>query len=289
MDRIETKTSRRELYEQVWSVPMWTLARKCGLSDVGLAKICKKNDIPRPPRGYWARKQSGRKLRTPPLPKPELDPQIMIYGQARPGSEITQKTIPLKKIFPREFLKKEIPVPEALGDPHPLVARSMEILVSGKEDRNGLVQSGSKECLDIRVAPDSLPRAFRIWDSFLKALNEYGFQVWVSDGGTKAMVNGVPLGLAMAEQLVRTWREPRDHDLSGYYYQFGYKQHADHPKPSGGLCLSIQGAGGRKNWRDVGPRRLENILRLVILSVLRTVANADSERKRDSGAGDEKT
>jgi len=41
MDRESKKISRAELYEQVWTVPMTRLAKDYGLSDVGLAKICK--------------------------------------------------------------------------------------------------------------------------------------------------------------------------------------------------------------------------------------------------------
>jgi hypothetical protein len=52
--------TRKELYDLVWSEPMMRLARRYGLSDVGLAKICRKCDIPRPPRGYWAKKQVGK-------------------------------------------------------------------------------------------------------------------------------------------------------------------------------------------------------------------------------------
>jgi hypothetical protein len=43
----------------VWKTPITRLAKEYGLSDVGLAKICKKHDIPRPPRGYWAKKEGG--------------------------------------------------------------------------------------------------------------------------------------------------------------------------------------------------------------------------------------
>ena len=34
--------NRNELYQEVWSTPMWTLAKKYGISDVGLAKVCRK-------------------------------------------------------------------------------------------------------------------------------------------------------------------------------------------------------------------------------------------------------
>jgi len=54
------RVTRGELYDLVWSIPMVTASQRYGLSDNGLRKICKKLDVPTPPRGYWA---SGRKSR----------------------------------------------------------------------------------------------------------------------------------------------------------------------------------------------------------------------------------
>jgi hypothetical protein len=52
--------TRKELYDVVWSQPMRTVAASVGISDVALAKQCKKANIPVPNRGYWARKQAGK-------------------------------------------------------------------------------------------------------------------------------------------------------------------------------------------------------------------------------------
>ncbi|MEM1149690.1 MAG: hypothetical protein AAGI03_03920 [Pseudomonadota bacterium] len=61
--------SRAELYELVWSKPMTKVAEDFGLSDQGLAKICAKHSIPRPPRGYWAKLAAGKAVETVPLSK----------------------------------------------------------------------------------------------------------------------------------------------------------------------------------------------------------------------------
>lgn len=45
MAREKKTVTREQLYEQVWEMPMSQLAKEYGLSDVGLAKICKKLDI----------------------------------------------------------------------------------------------------------------------------------------------------------------------------------------------------------------------------------------------------
>jgi len=55
--------SRAELYELVWSKPMTKVAKDFGLSDQGLAKICAKHPIHRPPRCYWAKLAAVRLLK----------------------------------------------------------------------------------------------------------------------------------------------------------------------------------------------------------------------------------
>jgi hypothetical protein len=66
---LASQYNREQLYEEVWSEPVIALAKKYGLSDVGLAKICKKLNIPRPGPGYWAKKAAGRPVgKPPPLP-----------------------------------------------------------------------------------------------------------------------------------------------------------------------------------------------------------------------------
>lgn len=60
MIKREIKIERKQLHKQVWSKPMSKLAKDYGISDVGLKKICKKLNVPTPPRGYWARIYGGQ-------------------------------------------------------------------------------------------------------------------------------------------------------------------------------------------------------------------------------------
>ena len=59
----ETRLTRKELYGMVWSKSMVQLAKGFNLSDVGLAKICKKYNIPRPGPGYWAKREHGKQVK----------------------------------------------------------------------------------------------------------------------------------------------------------------------------------------------------------------------------------
>lgn len=75
--------SREQLYELIWANPAVKLAAKLGISDVALAKHCKKLKVPRPPRGYWAKVAAGRKLKKPGLPQL---PSLSTF-MAEPSSE----------------------------------------------------------------------------------------------------------------------------------------------------------------------------------------------------------
>jgi len=73
--------TREQLYQLVWSKPMQHVAKDYGVSDRAMAKLCARNQVPVPPRGYWAKKSSGQKVVRPPLPafvekkKPKPEPQ----------------------------------------------------------------------------------------------------------------------------------------------------------------------------------------------------------------------
>ena len=73
--------TRQELFELVWSMPMTKLSKQFELSDVGLRKICIKNQIPLPPQGHWTRKQFGKEDPTPDLPKRNFNPTIKLNDE----------------------------------------------------------------------------------------------------------------------------------------------------------------------------------------------------------------
>lgn len=58
--RILTSPTREELEALVWSMPTVKVAEILGISDVAVAKRCKKLGIDKPPRGYWAKMTAGK-------------------------------------------------------------------------------------------------------------------------------------------------------------------------------------------------------------------------------------
>ncbi len=69
---------REELYQLVWTAPVSEVALRLGVSDVALAKLCRRSAVPTPARGYWARIEAGQPItRTPLPPAPEGLPQLL--------------------------------------------------------------------------------------------------------------------------------------------------------------------------------------------------------------------
>jgi hypothetical protein len=53
------RLTRQELYDRVWSTPLARLGPELGMSGRGLAKLCSREGIPVPNRGWWANADSG--------------------------------------------------------------------------------------------------------------------------------------------------------------------------------------------------------------------------------------
>lgn len=61
------KVTREELFALVWENPATAVAKDLGISDVALQKLCRRLQVPTPPRGYWAKVQAGKAPKRPNL------------------------------------------------------------------------------------------------------------------------------------------------------------------------------------------------------------------------------
>jgi hypothetical protein len=51
--------TKEQLEKLVWSKSTVKIASELGVSDVAVAKLCKKLNVDKPPRGYWAKVEAG--------------------------------------------------------------------------------------------------------------------------------------------------------------------------------------------------------------------------------------
>ena len=63
--------NRTELHRQVWDKPLGEVSKRYGVTGTGLAKICDRHGIPRPPQGHWTKREVGKHVEVTPLPRLE--------------------------------------------------------------------------------------------------------------------------------------------------------------------------------------------------------------------------
>ena len=61
------EVSREELLALVWERPATEVAKDIGISDVALGKLCRRLQVPKPAREYWARVEAGQCIKKPAL------------------------------------------------------------------------------------------------------------------------------------------------------------------------------------------------------------------------------
>ena len=214
--------TREELYGLVWSQPMTQVAAGFGLTDVAVAKWCRKLRVPRPGRGYWARVAAGYKVKKLPLPManpgdvtsvPRPSPPAVRAGSA---TETTDQTPPpgLDR-FP-----EAIAVPETLDHPHHLVRSTRAALRRSHKDEYGIRYATGDQVLIVNVSDAQANRALRIMDGLIRTLEVAGYPVtsiWKNDqydrsikGRCDVTVEGEPVPFHLVEKRCRTERPPTE-------------------------------------------------------------------------------
>lgn len=152
--------TRQQLHDLVWSAPMREVAKRLGLSDVGLRKHCVKSFVPPPPQGYWNKVHAGQTDKVVPLPpRPPGIPDEISIGQED------------YRTYNQRLLAKE-PVPpvfdETVENLRARVARNIGIVVASKTSIRPTSPSGAslKTMRDVSSHdPRGIPQSLRLRSS----------------------------------------------------------------------------------------------------------------------------
>lgn len=199
-----TILTRTELYEAVWSTPMSRLAERYGISGNGLAKICDRNKIPYPSRGYWAKHAVGKAPRKTPLSKPAQWAGSIRINPTPPRTAVNLAP-ELKAIFEvaRDKAQKRI-VHERLGKAHPVITK----WVADHEQRSRQARDYHDRHLRQIYMPKELTevdrRKHRFLDALFKELEEQGGAVREGDRSEFiAQMLGEPIRFRVREKLTQ--------------------------------------------------------------------------------------
>ena len=177
------RITREELYEKLWTSPTTKLAKEFGISDVGLAKICKKYGIPKPSLGYWAKVAGGQKLERAPFPPPPRGTAEIIEIEGRGQKPSIARTEKYPEVY-AEFglINAENVVHERielLSRLHPLLKESYKYFKSSTPDAYSRFTTGQTPCVGLTVSKPSLERALKLMHTLFRLLETQGFVIEV--------------------------------------------------------------------------------------------------------------
>lgn len=255
--------TREEIYGLIWERPVVAVAANLGVSAPAIVHHCKKHEVPRPPRGYWARKEAGKNPRKKPLPPTREE--VFLEAAEKPAKKALR-----------------LPVPGTVL--HPLAIELLTAIRAGNVASDGRV--------NIRLA--SIPKA-----DVTKALAErtaVAFHVLIERAGSL----GIVLGKSRSDYSGGFFR--KGHDRLYLKIEEGMTQQAEvHPggsrtagwqyrperkTPSGLLAFSLSKEsweyGQAKRWSENEHGSLEKALAQVASEICRHFAETHRQRVREA-------
>jgi hypothetical protein len=273
-----SKWDRQELYAKVWQFPIRKLAAEYGISDVGLAKVCRKLEIPLPGLGHWTKIACGHTIPRPPLPQVENLPTL--YRQVREEkTPILPEDEPKLEAIERLVAASTPPVTKAMLA-HPIVEKTRALLNEARTREGEKLWGGREaEWLDLRVTKATLPRALRIMAAIIYMLQQEGFKFLVEkkeSESTSAIVYGEKIRFGVIERS-RQVKPAKPIGFSSYSYD------SIRLKPTGMLSLEVwnyYSGGPQKVWRDREKMKLEEQLPKCIAGMMRIALWERAERDK---------
>jgi hypothetical protein len=251
--------TRQELYEKVWSAPTTQVAAELGISDVALAKRCKKLNVPKPSLGYWAKVAAGQKPE-----KMLLSPTPASAGEA--FAQAAEKPLP-----------KSLSLPETTEQLHSLAAELLRALEAAKPSYDKRVWSDKLTLPLVKVSKGTIQQVAKCFHVIVANVESVGIPFSKAQGYSNPgffRKGNDRLYLGIEEDFVESVETGRRQN---------WRSQEDRRVPSGRLTFSLycQRYSNRdaKQWKDDEKSSLGSLLAEIVAEIRRHFAAA--ARRRD--------
>ena len=264
LERPLSELTRQELYDLIWSTPASKLSAVFGISDVAIAKRCKRLDVPRPPRGYWAKVEAGKKPRKLPLPPTREE----AFAQAA-----------------QQPVGKELPLPGKTESLHLLAVELMRALNTTKADPQMRVSVRERTVPATVVSKALVERAAKAFHVILQGVEPLGINFRKAqspyDGGFFQKGHD-RLYFQVEEELGVKPEEPGRPSRRSANSQW----QTDNRVPSGHLTFSLKteryGTRDAKRWTEGEMTPLKELLAQIVTEIRRHFVEAQKRRAQEA-------
>jgi len=282
------KYERETLYREVWEKPVTEVAKRYGVSDVAIHKICKALNVPVPPRGYWAKVKANKPVKK--IPLPEGKGRIKVLG-VRTDTELTPKIEKEALAFLTEEernmifeISRQIQLPgEQEIMPHEITAYKKRVNEWNKSDRRDPYSQRSPKNYEYCgredkrpflagvISREALPRAYRILGALYHVITPLGCSV---TDDLEFVMRDETVELEIYERqskenhklTIQEERELRKYEQESKIHSYAYKptiRKYDYVF-NGNLTLNVSGG---KSFKDTATQKLEDRLGEIMIDM----------------------
>ncbi len=274
--------TREELYMALWSKPCVKLAAELGISDVGLAKACRRLNVPRPPRGYWARVEAGEKPKREPLPK-ALPEQCRMIAFCVADNLVRREKWAKNNILTagRGAKNEAVQLPPESNVLHPIAVRHRQALEKSKPGDLGFVSIHGKSLFSCEMSTALVPRFARALHALVCELEDrdYEFRSGSEEfQGLQISRDADRAGLSWTEAKFEIERETTVAEKRRPSWTWQLRETRAGEK----LSIEIHAVGlkGKRKWTEDDGRSLEEVLGLIVEKVEAVFRGYEDRRQR---------
>lgn len=278
----EVKLTREELYEKVWQKPAVKIAEEFGISDVMIAKFCRRMDIPKPPPGYWRRIETGAMIKPTPLPKATDKTKQYVYVNMITEDDIIKLSPEIQELVDKEDLpENQIKIAENFSNAHPLVIKTKQFLDNKEsEEFEPIYIPEGKGYLSLSVSKSQARRSLLIIDALLKALEKRGYEIKVVNDywGEKTQISkeDQTVEISIREQIRKVKRELTPEEKKKPPYLLNIPEIY---QSSGKLIVKIKYRySSYATWGDRKNEPLENRLNDIVATIVMAIEHLVEEK-----------
>lgn len=278
--------TREKLYEMVWSRPMTHVASEFGISGNGLAKVCRKMDVPYPPRGHWAKYAAGKAPPATALPPPKKSgiETTIITATAVSSSGVSPITEAQKSRDAAVELIGTIDVPERLTRPHPIIAGWIDERKRRQQEARLQSDPWRRDLYKVGDFTDADRRRHRILNALFRTLEREGGKIVQNDRRELLYEkNGESVEFQLRDKLKQVRRPLNEREKRwASSSDRGWRQELE---PTGKLIFEFKTylrGNLRREWLETDARPMEGMLSEIAATFLAAIPMLiDARRERE--------
>lgn len=284
------KLTREELYERVWQKPVREVAAELGISDVGLAKACRKSNIPLPHQGHWLKKPGPARDRLKALlPAPSRGARLQ-FDFERSEFAVIQVREQARKDAEKRLAETPLPATEDKRLVQ-FAKDARKAIDLRKVDERGIVRCPDSTPWPCRTSPENVDRGIAVLKSLWSRLQSIGIDVAQSEKNSVMVsfeVDGGRYWFWIEEHANQSFRDITPKELAE-------KQRAEKTKsywwspnlkvftPSGKIVVKLSHESSeyiRRKWSDTNYAQVEERIDEIIAGTFSLAVEEKRERER---------